>query len=83
MAHLPRDRAVKIARPYRASVAAPDVMGLAEIAVRLGISKRYARELAGRKGFPDPTRLSMGLVWATADVEAWIAVNRPELAGQP
>lgn len=48
-----------------------------EIAVRLGVSKRYARELAARKGFPDPTRLHMGQVWTTADVEAWIAKHRP------
>lgn len=61
-------------------MAAPDVMGLAEIAQRLGISKTYARELAGRRGFPEPTRLSMGYVWSTADVEAWIAKHRPQLA---
>jgi predicted DNA-binding transcriptional regulator AlpA len=53
-------------------------MGLAEIAQRLGISRSYARELAGRKGFPESTRLVMGHVWATADVEAWIAKNRPQ-----
>jgi predicted DNA-binding transcriptional regulator AlpA len=52
-------------------------MGLAEIAQRLGISKTYARELAGRKGFPDSTRLTMGDVWSTADVERWIAEHRP------
>lgn len=55
-------------------------MGLAEIAARLGISKRYARELAGKKGFPDPTRLAMGQVWSTSDVEAWIRKNRPQSA---
>jgi predicted DNA-binding transcriptional regulator AlpA len=48
-------------------------MGLAEIAERLGLSKRYVRELAGRRDFPEPTRLAMGQVWSTADVEAWIA----------
>lgn len=58
-------------------VAAPRVMGLYEIAAHLGISKRYARELAARKGFPDPTRLHMGLVWSAADVDTWIAKNRP------
>lgn len=58
-------------------MAAPEVVGLAEIAQRLGISKTYARELAGRKGFPDPTRLTMGLVWSTRDVERWIAEHRP------
>jgi prophage regulatory protein len=58
-------------------VAAPEVMGVAEIARRLGISKSYARELAVGKGFPEPTRLTMGLVWTTEDVEAWIAQHRP------
>jgi predicted DNA-binding transcriptional regulator AlpA len=48
-------------------------MGLSEIATRLGISKSYARELAGQRGFPESTRLAMGQVWSTADVEAWIA----------
>jgi prophage regulatory protein len=61
-------------------VAGPDVMGLAEIAQRLGISKRYARELAGRRGFPEPTRLTMGQVWSAADVEAWIREHRPAKA---
>jgi predicted DNA-binding transcriptional regulator AlpA len=58
-------------------VAAPKVMGLYEIAQYLGISKRYARQLADRKGFPDPTRLHMGQVWSAADVESWAAKNRP------
>lgn len=58
-------------------VAAPNVMGLAEIAHRLGISRSYAREIAGRKGFPEPTRLTMGLVWDARDVERWIATHRP------
>lgn len=57
-------------------MAAPEIMGLHEIALRLGISKRYAREIAGRKGFPDSTRLNAGQFWSTADVEAWIAANR-------
>jgi predicted DNA-binding transcriptional regulator AlpA len=63
-------------------VGKPEVMGLSEIAARLGVSKRYARELAGRKGFPDPTRLSQGFVWSTKDVEAWIARYRPQ-ANEP
>jgi predicted DNA-binding transcriptional regulator AlpA len=58
-------------------VAAPKVMGLAEIAQRLGISKSYARELSGRRGFPAGTKLKQGWVWTTADVEAWIAKHRP------
>lgn len=59
----------------------PNVMGLHEIAARLGISKRYAREVTGRKGFPDPTRLSMGLVWDGADIERW-AAGHPEVGSR-
>jgi predicted DNA-binding transcriptional regulator AlpA len=62
-------------------VAAPKVMGLYEIAERLGVSKRYARELAARKGFPDPARLHMGQVWSAADIETWIAKHRSKGAG--
>jgi predicted DNA-binding transcriptional regulator AlpA len=64
-------------------VGAPNVVGLAEIAQRLGIGKSYARELALRKGFPDATRLSMGLVWDADEVDAWIKANRPKLAEAP
>jgi predicted DNA-binding transcriptional regulator AlpA len=58
-------------------MAAPRVVGLAEIAQRLGISKSYARELSQRRGFPPGTKLTQGWVWTTADVEAWIAKHRP------
>lgn len=58
----------------------PDVMGLHEIAQRLGIGKSYARQLAEKRGFPEPTRLNAGLIWSTEDVEAWIAKYRPQLA---
>ena len=61
-------------------MAAPDVMGLTEIARRLGVSKSYARQLADSKGFPDGTRLAMGQVWSTEDVEAYIARRWPEKA---
>ena len=58
-------------------MAAPKVVGLAEIAQRLGISKTYARELSLRRGFPAGTRLRQGWVWTTSDVEVWIAKHRP------
>jgi predicted DNA-binding transcriptional regulator AlpA len=58
-------------------MAAPRVVGLAEIAQRLGVSKSYARELAGRRSFPPGTKLTQGWVWSTADIEAWIAKHRP------
>src|ERR1041384_158157 len=48
------------------------VMGLVEIAARLGVSKSRARQLADSKDFPNGWKLSMGKVWMTTDVEAWI-----------
>lgn len=56
----------------------PYVMGLAEVAKHLGISKTYARELSARKGFPEPTRLAMGIVWDGRDIERWAAAH-PEV----
>lgn len=59
-------------------------MGVAEIALRLGVSKSRGNQLVREKDFPDPAaRLIMGPVWETADVEAWIARRRPELADPP
>lgn len=61
-------------------VPVPDVMGLAEIAQRLGVSKSWARRLSERRDFPDGQRLTMGQVWDTADVEAYIARRWPAKA---
>lgn len=58
----------------------PDVMGAAEIADRLGVSKSRADQIVKEKGFPDGKRLRMGTVWSAPDVEAWIAKRRPDRA---
>lgn len=60
-------------------MAVPDVMGVSEIAERLGVTKKRADQLVKEKGFPDGRRLKMGTVWFTEDVEAWIARYRPQL----
>lgn len=52
-------------------------MGAAEIAKRLGVTKSRADQLVREKGFPDGRKLTMGWVWSTEDVEAWIARRRP------
>jgi prophage regulatory protein len=57
----------------------PDVVGVHEIAERLGVSRTRARQLVASKGFPDPCVLRMGSVWSRTDVEAWIRRNRPQL----
>jgi prophage regulatory protein len=60
------------------------LMGVWEIAQRLGVGRQRAGILAKQKGFPDPVdTLRMGKVWLAEDVEAWIAENRPALAEEP
>jgi prophage regulatory protein len=54
------------------------VMGAAEIADRLGVTRQRVYQIVGKKGFPDPiVQLAMGQ-W-TEDIETWVAANRPEL----
>lgn len=54
-------------------------MGLAEIAIRLGLSKTRARQIAAARGFPAPAAtLIMGQIWRAGDVERWIRKNRPQ-----
>jgi predicted DNA-binding transcriptional regulator AlpA len=59
---------------------AHELMGAAEIARRLGVSTgRVHQILVADRTFPKPrATLSMGKVWATADVERWIAEHRPD-----
>ena len=53
-------------------------MGVAEIALRLGVTRSRAAQIVLQKGFPDPAARLIGItVWETADVEAWIATHRP------
>lgn len=56
------------------------MLGLYEIAQRLGVSKSRARQLAAGRDFPEGVRLHQGWVWAAEDVEAWIARRRPQPA---
>jgi hypothetical protein len=55
------------------------IMGLVEIAARMGISKTRARQYVAEPGFPRGYLLSVGWVWMTADVEAWLRHRRPDL----
>jgi hypothetical protein len=59
------------------------VVGLAEIAVLLGVSKRTATRYTTRPDFPVPAvRLAMGPIWWSDDVEAWIS-ETPIRRGRP
>lgn len=59
-------------RPPSAS-GGPPVVGLAEIAMLIGVSKGRAFELASQPGFPTPTELAQGKVWWREEVEAFLS----------
>jgi predicted DNA-binding transcriptional regulator AlpA len=48
------------------------LVGAAEIAAMLGVSRQRVQQLISRPDFPAPAvTLAMGKVWRTADVQAW------------
>lgn len=49
-----------------------NLVGAAEIAEMLGVSRQRVTQLTGRADFPEPVaRLAMGKVWRLEDVEEW------------
>jgi predicted DNA-binding transcriptional regulator AlpA len=59
------------------------VVGLAEVAELLGVSKRTATRYAARADFPKPAaQLAMGPIWFVEDVEEWIR-KAPIRRGRP
>lgn len=58
------------------------LLGLAEIAEQLGISKQRANQLVRRVGFPAPDDvLRMGVVWRAEPVEKWVREYRAAKPG--
>ena len=56
----------------------PDLLGAAEIAALLGVSRQRVTQLTHSPGFPDPVlRLKMGALWAGQAVRDWAAQHRP------
>jgi hypothetical protein len=54
------------------------LMGQAEIADRLGVTRQRVQQLIARPDWPTPYEvLAMGKVWLAEDVERWIAEHRP------
>jgi prophage regulatory protein len=50
----------------------PHLVGAAEIAAMLGVSRQRVQQLISRPDFPKPDAvLAMGKVWRTEDVQAW------------
>jgi predicted DNA-binding transcriptional regulator AlpA len=65
-------------------VSAEQLVGLAEVADLLGVSKRTASRYANRPDFPDPIgRLRAGPVWRKSDIERWRDDNLPLTVGRP
>jgi predicted DNA-binding transcriptional regulator AlpA len=59
------------------------LVGLAEVAKLLAVTKRTASRYAARDDFPSPVAdLAMGPVWLAAEVEDWIA-KTPIRRGRP
>jgi prophage regulatory protein len=57
------------------------LVGTAEIAHRLGVSRQRVRQLAATVDWPAPFEtLAMGQIWLSDAVEGWIAEHRPEIA---
>lgn len=58
-----------------------ELMGTAEVAALLGVSRQRVLKLAERQDFPRPLAvLKMGIVWRGADVREWAALHRPAAA---
>lgn len=58
------------------------LMGQAEIADRLGVSRQRVQQLIARPDWPEPYEvLAMGKVWLTKDIEAWIGAHRKNDTG--
>lgn len=59
------------------------LMGQAEIADRLGVTRQRVQQLIGKSNWPEPFDvLAMGKVWWIKDVNDWIREHRPELADE-
>lgn len=55
-----------------------DLVGAAEIAALLGVSRQRVTQLTHAPGFPPPVlRLKMGALWHAQDIRAWAAEHRP------
>jgi hypothetical protein len=69
-----------VTAPERSST--PDLVGLREITLRLGVDVRRASTVTRRRGLPEPcTRIRLGRIWHRADVEDRLRSARE--AGQP
>lgn len=67
------------------TVMSPDLMGVGEVAERLGVSRQRVDQLTREHAdFPEPVEhLRSGRVWKKAAIEAWIASHPERPGGRP
>ena len=55
------------------------LMGVTEVAKRLGVSRQRVHQLRQSPEFPEPAAtLAAGPIWESDDVEKWIVEHRTE-----
>ena len=56
------------------------LMGQAEIADRLGVTRQRVQQLIAKPNWPEPFDvLAMGKVWWIKDIDDWIREHRPDI----
>ncbi len=61
----------------------PELVGIAEVAAMLGVTKQRASELAGQRNFPPPVvKLAAGPIWAAPTIRAF-SENWARRPGRP
>jgi predicted DNA-binding transcriptional regulator AlpA len=61
-----------------------ELASLAEVAARLGVTKRTAQRYIDRDDFPEPIdRLEVGRIWRRADIARWGRDHLPLPQGRP
>jgi excisionase family DNA binding protein len=54
-----------------------EFLSLAQVAARMGCSRRHVRRLCERREMPQPLRLGALLRWSRASLDRWVAAGCP------